>query len=159
MTVHSGGPVRDSLVGLAPFAAGTAVLLLVTYRVFDVTALGQALAHSGWSGLIGALPGLWQVPDVWLWGYVIFVVSNAMIPSPADRQPWLVASIYAAVALTVAWLLGGLQILDEAVRHTITGLLQAMTIGFVFSIAVNAIVAAALWLLETVVIGVQRQKT
>ena len=42
VTVASGGTVRDSLVGLAPFIAGTAVLLLVSYYVFDVAALGEA---------------------------------------------------------------------------------------------------------------------
>lgn len=158
VTVHSGGPVRDSLVGLAPFVAGTAVLLLIAYRVFDVTALSQAWSQAGWSGLWRAASELWQVADVWVWGYAVFVVSNAMTPSPADRQPWLVAGIYLVIALTLAWLLGGLPLLDRAVRDTVTGLLQAMTLGFIFSIVVNLVVAAALWLTETVVIGVQRQK-
>lgn len=158
VTVYSGGPMRDSLVGLAPFVTGTAVLLLVTYQVFDVTVLGQAWSQAGWSGLRNALAELWQVKDVWLWGYVIFVVSNAMTPSPADRQPWLVAGIYLAIALTIAWLLGGLPLLDQAVRDTVMGLLQAMTLGFIFSIAVNLAVAAALWLTEMVVVGVQRPR-
>lgn len=158
VTVHSGGPVRDSLVGLAPFVVGTAVLLLVTYQVFDVTALGGAWSQAGWSGLRNAAASLWQVTDVWLWGYVIFVVSNAMTPSPADRQPWLVAGIYLALALTIAWLLGALPMLDRAVRDTVMGLLQALTLGFIFSIAVNMAVAVVLWLVETVMISVQHQK-
>lgn len=158
VTVHSGGPMRDSLVGLAPFVTGTAVLLLISYRVFDITALSQAWSQTGWSGLWRAASNLWQVSDVWVWGYAVFVVSNAMTPSPADRQPWLVAGIYLVSALALAWLLGGLPLLDRTIRDTVTGLLQALTLGFVFSIMVNLGVAAALWLTETVVIGVQRQK-
>lgn len=155
VTVHSGGAVRDSLVGMAPFVAGTAVLVLVTYQVFEVAELGQAWDQTRWSGLRVAMTDLWRVPDVWVWAYVVFVVSNAMTPSPSDRQPWLVAGVYLAVALAAAWLLGGLPVLDRAVRDSVTGLLQVITLGFIFSIAVNLAVAATLWLVETVVAGVK----
>ncbi len=158
VTVSSGGAVRDSLVGLAPFLFGTAALLLVSYQVFDVDVLGQQLTAEGWRGILAILDGIWLVPDFWLWAYIIFVVSNAMTPSPADRQPWLVAGIYLAMALILVWLLGGLPLLDQAVRDTVIGLLQAVTLGFIFSIAINLAVAAALWLTERVVIGVQRPK-
>ena len=51
VTVASGGAIRDSLVGLAPFLAGTAVLLLISYYVFDVAALGEAWRTAGWAGV------------------------------------------------------------------------------------------------------------
>ncbi len=93
-----------------------------------------------------------------MWAYVVFVVSNAMTPSPADRQPWLVAGIYLAIALAFAWLLGGLSVIDRSMRDGVAGVLQVLTLGFIFSIAVNLAVAANLWVIETVVIGVQRPK-
>lgn len=155
VTVLSGGAVRDSLVGLAPFVVGSAVLLLISYQVFDVMALGRAWNQAGWSGLRNATADLRLVADVWVWAYVVFVVSNAMTPSPADRQPWLVAGVYLVIALALAWLLGGLPMLDRTVRETVAGSLQVMTLGFTFSIAINLVVAAVLWLVETVVIGVQ----
>lgn len=158
VTVQRGGAVRDSLVGFAPFVAGTAVLLLIAYQVFDVTVLGQAWTQAGWSGLRAALADLWQVSDVWVWAYVVFVVSNAMTPSSADRQPWLVAGVYLAIALVFAWLLGGLSVIDRSMRDSVAGVLQVLTLGFIFSIAVNLAIAAILWGLETVVIGVQRPK-
>ena len=52
MTVSSGGTLRDSLVGLAPFLTGTTVLLLVSYQVFDVAALGEAWRTAGWAGVL-----------------------------------------------------------------------------------------------------------
>ena len=88
------------------------------------------------------------MPDFWLWAYVIFVVSNAMTPSPADRQPWLVAGIYVGMAWCVAWLLGGLPLLAQALREQVSGALQVLTLGFLFTVAVNLVVAAALWLAE-----------
>lgn len=156
VTIESGGPLLDSLVGLAPFVSGTAVLLLVGYLVFDVSALGQAWSTAGWAGVMRAADGIWRVPDFWVWAYVIFVVSNAMTPSPSDRQPWLVAGIYVGVALLVAWVLGGLPLLAQALRDRVTGTLQVLTLGFLFTIAVNLAVASALWLAEVLVIGAQR---
>lgn len=156
VSIASGGPVRDSLVGLAPFIAGTAVLLLVSFLAFDVAAFGEAWAADGWRGMLTALDGIWRVPDFWLWGYVIFVVSNAMTPSPSDRQPWLIASIYLAGALALVYLLGGLSLLTEALRPSLTGGLQALTLGFLFSVGVNLVVAAVLAIAETVVVEVKK---
>ncbi len=158
VTVQRGGAVRDSLVGFAPFVAGTIVLLLIAYQVFDVTSLGQAWSRGGLNGLRAAVADLWQVGDVWVWAYVVFVVSNAMTPSPADRQPWLVAGVYLAIALAIAWILGGLSVIDRSVRDDVAGVLQVLTLGFIFSIGVNLVMAAILWVTEAVVIGVQRPK-
>ncbi len=156
VTVSSGGAVRDSLVGLAPFLFGTAVLLWVSYRVFDVAALAQAWETGGWHGIFLALDGIWRVPDFWLWAYIIFVISNAMTPSPADRRPWLVAAIYVGLAALVVWLLGGLPLVAEALRTQVVAALRSLTLAFMFTAAVNLVVAAMLWAIETVIIGLQR---
>ena len=63
VSVYSGGTIRDSLVGIAPFAAGTAVLLLVSYMVFDVGALGRAWVSQGWSGFFVTAVTLPETPD------------------------------------------------------------------------------------------------
>jgi len=156
VTVSSGGPMRDSLVGLAPFIAGTLVLLLVSFQVFDVAALGQEWTRAGWTGVARQLDGIWLAPDFWVWAYVIFVVSNAMTPSAADRQPWLVAAVYLAGALLLAWLLGGLPILADVLRDRVAGALQILTLGFAFTVAVNVLIAAFLLFIEVVIIQVQR---
>ena len=121
VTVSSGGTLRDSLVGLAPFLAGTAVLLLISYYVFDVAALGEAWRTAGWAGVWDELGGIWHVADFWLWAYVIFVVSNSMTPSEADRQPWVLAGIYLGIALLVVWLFGGFAALSGAFLDEVTG--------------------------------------
>ncbi len=157
VTVTSGGSARDSLVGLAPFLTGTVVLLLVSYSIFDVTALGEAMRTAGLSGLWGKLAGIWRVSDFWVWAYVIFVVSNAMTPSPADRQPWLVAGVYIVLALLLVWLLGGLPSIANALGDRMVGVLQILTLGFIFTVAVDAVVAVLLWLVELLVIGMKRQ--
>jgi hypothetical protein len=156
VTVASGGSIRDSLVGLAPFLAGTMVLLLISYYVFDVAALGEAWRTAGWAGVLAKMNGLWRVPDFWLWAYIIFVVSNSMTPSESDRQPWVVAGIYLGIALLVVWLFGGLAALAGALHDQVAGALQVLTLGFLFTLMMNAVIAVFLWLTEAVVIQAQR---
>jgi hypothetical protein len=156
VTVSSGGTLRDSLVGLAPFLTGTAVLLLVSYYVFDVAALGEAWRTTGWAGVWDSLGGVWRVADFWLWAYVIFVVSNSMTPSPSDRQPWVVAGLYLGIALLIVWLLGALPLLAGALDAEVAGALQVLTLGFMFTLVMNAVIAVILWLVEILVIQVQR---
>ena len=157
MRVSSGGTLRDSLVGLAPFVGGTAVLLVVGYEIFHVAALGTAWQSAGWSGMTGALAAIWPVQDFWLWAYVLFVASNAMIPSPADRRPWLTSGIYLALAMVITYLLGALPTLASALIPEIAGALQFMTLAFAFTLALDLIAAAGLWLIEAVIDQVQRR--
>ena len=154
--VSSGGAVRDSLVGLAPFLGGTAVLLLVGYRVFDVATLGQAWHAGGWRAVMDTAGSVWQVPDFGIWAYVMFAASNAMTPSPADRQPWLTAGLYLALALAATYLLGGLPLLAGALAAHVAGALQLMTLAFIFSLALDLLAAALLWMVEAIIIEFQR---
>jgi hypothetical protein len=159
VTISRADVFRESLVGLAPFLSGTAVLVLVGYRVFDVGALSQAGSAAGAGGLARALPGLWQVPDFWLWAYVIFVVSNAMMPSPSDRQPWLLAGIYLAVALGGVYLLAGLPAMPEALARWAAGVLQVLTLSFLFTLVLDLAVAAAMWIAEAVILALQSRRS
>ncbi len=148
VTVSRGGPLRESLVGLAPFLLGSAALLAIGYGVFDVAALGQAWHAGGWSAVLAAMNGIWRVPDFWLWAYLVFAISNAMTPSPADRQPWLIAGLYVVLALTIAYLLGGLALLPVGWSDHVAGALQVLTLAFVFTLALDMMAALFLWLVE-----------
>ncbi len=156
--VGSGGPFLDSLVGLAPFLSGTAILLLVAYRAFDVSLLGAAWQRGGLGEGLRAVDGIWLVPDFWLWAYVIFAISNSMIPSPSDRRPWLIVAAYGAIALALTYLLGGLPVLPESWTVQVAGALQALTLSFLFTLALDLVAAAGLWVTEAVVLAFQRPR-
>jgi hypothetical protein len=155
VTIGSGGAFLDSLVGLAPFLTGTAMLLVVGYQVFDVGGLGAAWQNDGWAGVLRAVNGIWLVPDFWLWAYLAFVVSNSMIPSPSDRRPWLTVAIYGGMALALAYLLGGLPVLPETFTLQVAGALQALTLSFAFTLGLDLVAAVALWVVEQIIIALK----
>lgn len=157
VTVSRGGVLRDSLVGLAPFLSGTAVILLVGSLVFGVAEVGQAWSSAGWQGTLAQLGDLSEVKDAWLWAYLVFAVSNAMMPSPADRQPWATAAIYVALALILAYLLGGLPVLARALGDHVAGGLQFLTLAFLLTLTLDLAAAAVLLLVELVIVVVSER--
>lgn len=158
VSVYSGGTIRDSLVGVAPFVAGTVVLLLVSYTVFDVRALGRTWVDRGWSGFFDTVSTLPQTPDFWLWLYLIFAVSNAMMPSPADRKPWLLAGLYLGAVVAIAWIAGLFSRLTDGVWENVLGALQMLTLAFLFTVIVNVFVGSVLWVIATALLGASRTR-
>jgi NhaP-type Na+/H+ and K+/H+ antiporter len=65
------------------------------------------------------------------------------------------AGIYLGIALLVVWLLGGFAALTGAFLDEVAGALQVLTLGFLFTLAMNAIIAVFLWLTEAVLIQAQ----
>jgi hypothetical protein len=82
------GPIRESLVGGAPLLTGTAVILLISYTVLDVTRLAEAVQTGHIDNLYLALDELLATPYFFLWLYLLFAIGNAMMPSPSDRRAW-----------------------------------------------------------------------
>jgi hypothetical protein len=158
VTVSRGDALRESLVGVAPFVAGTAALLAIGYGVFDVEKLGQAWNSGGLLVALKSLDGIWKVPDFWLWAYLIFAISNAMTPSPADRQPWLMAGLYIGVALAVAYLLGGLSLVPQGLSDHVAGALQVLNLAFGFTLVMDLLAAVALWLAALILVLIRDRR-
>ncbi|MCL5951547.1 MAG: hypothetical protein M1132_07485 [Chloroflexi bacterium] len=147
-------PVRESLIGVAPFAVGIGAIWLLA-------GVGIGLwPNSPFSldlilGRIGQSLHDWTL---WLDVYLIFAVSTAMIPSESDREPWgpvvTVLGLGAAVLFLMGW---APQVPQDAVRAA-RQLIDALTFALGIAVVVNGLVGAALWLLERVVGGLQARR-
>jgi hypothetical protein len=105
--------VRASLIGLAPLLAGTAVILLIGYSVFDIGVMRQGFVNGDWAGVAISLAETLKAPDVWLWLYLIFAVSNTMLPSESDREAWMPILLFMVLVAVLAWFAGlGPRIVD-----------------------------------------------
>jgi hypothetical protein len=142
--VASGGALRDSIVGLAPFISGSLVLVAVGIGIFGIQAFGQIGSQAGWKGWLDFALQLLHVPDFWLWAYLVFVVSNAMIPSSADRRPWASLAIYLGCALIVAYFAGFVRVPAPSVLPWISGALHMLTLAFAVTLAVDLLAALVL---------------
>lgn len=120
------GPIRESLIGGAPLLAGTAVILLIGFRVFGVTSLVAAIRSGDVTMLTVALAEVINTGDFLVWLYLLFAVSNAMMPSRSDRRAW------PAFVLILTGLAVALYLLDiQTVIFTGLSDLAARVFGYI----------------------------
>jgi hypothetical protein len=106
--------VRASLIGLAPLLTGSAVILLIGYLAFDISAMQQAFIEADWATLVASFAGMLKAPDIWLWLYLIFAISNTMLPSQSDRESWMPVILFLVLAVALVWFAGlGPAIVDN----------------------------------------------
>lgn len=140
-------PLRASLIGVAPLVSGSAVILLIGSLVLGSEELMAAAAVQGMPGMVAGLDRVLRVPDFWLWLYLIFAISNAMLPSESDMQavrPVLYFLLFLAVVVLV--ITGVPSIPDGLVRaaDAVAGFLAS---AFVLTLAADLVFMVVIWLL------------
>jgi hypothetical protein len=143
-------PIRASLIGLAPLLGGSAVILLIGNLLLGVGELTEALAGQGPEGILAGLGQLVQVTDFGLWLYVIFAVSNAMLPSESDlstiRPVFLFLGLVAAVLLVVGWVSAIPEQVVEAVNAIANYLASAFAVTLVVDSVFMLVIGLLTWL-------------
>lgn len=142
-------PVRASLIGLAPLLGASAVILLIGNLVLGVDELAGIVASGGPAGVWTALQEAMQVPDFWLWLYLIFAISNAMLPSQSDMSAVRPVLIFLGVAAVVLLVVAGVPSIPLGVREAVDAVANYLASAFGITLAVDAlfvlIIALLLW--------------
>lgn len=146
--------LRESLIGLAPFAVGLGAILLIAGYGFNLWP-DSGLTVNQMLDLV--LPTA-NDPLTWLDLYLIFAVSTAMIPSESDREPWGPLIVFFGVAGGLAILLGWTPHIPPDIIDMARRVLQALTFAFAVSVVVNGAVAVIIWIAEWTVTSVTRRK-
>ncbi len=143
LKLNKTGPIGAAIIGAAPMITGILVVwgisnyilnlddLLAAIHASDITAIGQALRRLG------------STPDFYLWLYVLFAISNAMWPTPADRQGWPL--LFGALAAILVFLIaiGTGDALLRIYRHSLVPALEHLTtvVGMVWLVELPAMLA------------------
>lgn len=142
-------PFRDSLVGLAPLLAGCALLVVITHHVFDVPSLVRGM---GWHELFKTFKQWFGKKDFWLWLYLVFTVSNAMMPSAKDREPWGPAILFISIVALAGYFTGWISKIPPSVvtllRSWATSLAWSMSFTCVVDLAWAFLIGLAERLIE-----------
>lgn len=142
-------PVRASLIGLAPLLGASVLILLIGNLVLDVSELAQSVASGGPAGLWTALQQAVKVPDFWLWLYLIFAISNAMLPSQSDMSAVRPVLIFLGIAAAIFLVVAGVPSIPPAVREAVDAAAGYLASAFGLTLAVDAIfvliIALLLW--------------
>lgn len=145
------GPVRESLIGGAPLIAGTAVILLIGFRVFGVTSLAAAIQSGNVDNLTLALGDIFATNDILVWLYLLFAVSNAMLPSASDRRAWPAFLLIMAALAAILFLLGIQDKLVEGLAGPAATVFGYLGTGLSMAIGINVLFMLFIAALEALV--------
>ncbi|MCW5850855.1 MAG: hypothetical protein KIT87_12340 [Anaerolineae bacterium] len=150
---------RSSLIGAAPFFFGTLAIVLLANRGFG-QAIG-AVPPPPTTRIIGVfthLSTLFQVKDAWFWLYLVFSVSNSLMPSESDRRGWFAVTMYLLVLAAVVVLVQGtLQVTPEMITWLQRGL-DVLLFAFSLTLAVDIMVGVVVYILYQLISRVRGQR-
>ena len=140
-------PVRESLIGVAPFLVGVGAIWLIAWYGFGVG------PTSGLSFQLMAQRVREYIYDwtTWLDLYLIFAVSTAMIPSESDREPWGPVITFFGVGMAILFLLGWTPRVPENFVTLARQLLDSLTFALGVAVIVNGVIGIIIWILEQTV--------
>jgi len=142
------GPIRESLIGVAPLITGTVVVLLIGFRIFDIASFTIALETASVDRLSPALSRLFTAPDFLVWLYFIFAISNAMMPSPSDRRAWPPFLILLAVAGVALYVLDRQQVIIAGIAGPAATVFGYLALALSLAIGVDVVFIFVIYLLE-----------
>jgi hypothetical protein len=148
-------PVRASLIGVAPLLAGAAAILIIGYLVLGVGELADAAGRYGLEGLLDALDPVLRVPDLWLWLYLIFAISNAMLPSESDMDAVRPVLIFLGIVTAVVLIVTGVPSIPRQVVDSVSTVASYLASSFGLTLVVDAIFMAGFGLLLLVTRWIQ----
>ena len=128
-------PVRESLIGSAPLIVGTLVILLISLNIFDVTNLAAAVETGQVDAVSLALADFFDTPFVLLWIYLIFAISNGMLPSASDRRAWPGFIVAMIILAAFVYLLGLQDEVAEGLARPVATVFGYL--GIAFSVAIG----------------------
>lgn len=145
------GPIRESLIGGAPLIVGTAVILLIGIRIFNVEELGVAIQSGEIETLSIAMGNLFQTSDFLVWLYLLFAIANGMLPSRSDRKAWP-AFLWIMVGIAVVlYLLGFANVVINGLVRPATITFGYLGLAFSMAIGVDLLFMIVLSLIENLV--------
>jgi hypothetical protein len=101
VTVDRSDPLRESLIGVAPFVFGILAVWLTMGIGFGLWSPDNVMQ------VYEVIRSTITDPLTWVALYFVFAVSTSMIPSESDREPWgpiiLVFLLVGAAALILGW--------------------------------------------------------
>jgi hypothetical protein len=145
------GPIRESLIGSAPLITGTAAVLLIAFQVFDVTNLASAAESGDIESLAQAITTLFATADFLIWLYLIFAISNAMMPSSSDRKAWPAFALIMLALALILYVIGLQDLMIAGLAGPVATVFGYLGLAFSLTIGVDLFMILFVYILEWII--------
>lgn len=145
-------PYKVTFITISPFFVGLIVIWFIASNIFDIRAITTILSRNAGIRLVSDTVeyGL-SVPDFWLWFYVLFTVSNTMVPDVQIVKNWWWLVGVAGLMCLLLLLLGAGEIIANVLSGPVALGLNALSAVFALVVVVDLLVVVILGSAEAVV--------
>lgn len=157
LSIEKTDPFRKSIIGLAPLLGGTLAISLIAQWEWPFIPWGsspdEALRH-----LISHLSEYGRAPYLLLLLYLLFSVSNGMLPSETDRQGWLPVLLFGGLVVFISLLVGFTPRIPKEIAFWVSRGMTYLTLAFIITLVVDGLSSLLIYLLEKLVGAIRGQK-
>jgi hypothetical protein len=148
----SAGAVKVGVISLAPLVVGVVAVWHIAVNIIHVGDFLNLMRSGRLADLGTGIGALTSAPDFWLWVYIIFAISNTMMPNLKDLHGLRIIGVVAAVIAAGLFLIG---VGDEVILLTLNGpvasALNVLAGVFAVMVVVNLVMTAILGLIEAII--------
>lgn len=145
--VRNADPVVHSLIGVAPLVFGSIIVWLIA-RFLQFDLLAQTFIDGNMERFYRGLFQSLNTPDFWLWLYLLFAISNAMLPSPADRVYWRPVLLFIGVIIVLLVSFDLFPAIPGVLQETLLNIISIFVFAMSTVIVVNLFFITFIFLLE-----------
>jgi len=143
-------PIRDSLVGLAPFISGIFLVGYIAQSKLDLSLLVDAFLIKNVKYFLVYLKSLPQIQDFSLWVYLAFAISTTMLPSKSDRESWKQTIIFLAFIFLVILVIGLGGWMTENIYPFLNQTLASIGLVLLAGFMIHVIIILPVWIIKMI---------
>jgi hypothetical protein len=144
-------PLRNSLIGLAPLIMGSIVVLLCAAYGLGVELFS---APASWPEFAAYL----KAPNALIWIYLVFAISNSMLPSESDRESWLPVGVFVALLTILLVATNLVQYIPQSIAELAAKGASLLAYAFTLTIVVDLLAALFLIPIELLLSRMRGQR-
>ena len=140
--------VRESLIGVSPLMFGCGAVATIGLKVLDLDDVGVALLRGDLiNGFLNVLQ-VFRSADLFIWGYVLFALSNTMMPSSSDRRAWPIIGILIVALGIILYYVGMPAIIKTTLSNVVIDGVRVIATAFTVTIGVDVMVIPVIYSIE-----------
>ena len=156
--IQGAGKIKAAIIGASPLVAGMSLVWLISNYVLDFGDFVAALGSGDLQTIGPALQALAGKTDFFIWLYLMFTISNAMLPTPVDRQGWPLVLGAFGVVMVFLILVGSGEVLLETFTGPVATGIRRLSTAFLTVLLVEIPGIVAIGFLEEILERLTRRK-
>lgn len=142
---------RDALIGVAPLVTGGIFVAFAGVSRLGLNTIWESLTQGQMSSFSMAMKSVVDMPDFWIWFYLIFAVSSTMMPSSSDRRAWLPLISMMVILLGLVLLIGVGPWILTRFESAFKAALDAITMVLGITVLIHLILLLPAWIIRKII--------